>query len=178
MAASQVPSHSKVLKTEALERLGTDLGECIAALEALRGSLVILSHISGDSFWQFKHPTIGDAYAVLLIQSPEHLGIFIQGSAPERLVDQVTCGDVGIEKAEVVPRALFPQMLLKLRDQTGASHTGPSLSTFGARRDLQGFLAQRCNKEFLSLYIQSQIHPLWTKWHNQVCILTRFLKCD
>jgi len=28
------------------------------------------------------------------------------------------------------------------------------LSTFGAKRDLQGFLARRCSREFLSLYLQ------------------------
>ena len=79
-------------------------------LEALRGSLVLLSRANVESFWQFKHPDIGDAYASILVQSLEHLGIFIQGSAPERLIDQVTCGDVGIEKAVVVPKSLFPQL--------------------------------------------------------------------
>ena len=44
---------------EALERLGSDIGRCIAALEALKGSLVV--HTSGESIWRFKHPTIGDA---------------------------------------------------------------------------------------------------------------------
>jgi hypothetical protein len=60
----------------------------------------------GESFWRFKHPTIGDAYAELLVQSPE-LGIYIRGSTPERIVDQVTCGDVGIEKAVVLPKPCF-----------------------------------------------------------------------
>jgi hypothetical protein len=67
----------------------------------------------GESFWRFKHPTIGDAYAELLVQSPELLGIDIRGSAPERIVDQVTCGDVGIEKAVVLPKPLFPLILGK-----------------------------------------------------------------
>lgn len=126
-----------------------------AALEALKGSLVLLSHASSDSVWQFKHPTIGDAYAAILVQSPEHIGIFIQGSAPERLVDQVTCGDVGIEKAVVVPRALFSQMLEKLGEiSKSKSYKSPWLSTFGAKRDLQGFLARRCSKEFLEVYLE------------------------
>lgn len=142
-------------ETQALERLDSNLGGCVAALEALNGSLVLLSHISGESVWQFKHPTIGDAYAAILVQSPEHLGIFIQGSAPERLVDQVTCGDAGIEKAVVVPKSLFPQMLAKLKDfSQSKSYKSAWLSTFGAKWDLQGFLARRCSKEFLSLYLQ------------------------
>lgn len=145
-------------ESEALRRLGSDLGGCIAALQALSGSLVLYTQASGDSIWRFKHPTIGDAYAAMLVQSPEHLGIYLQGSAPERLVDQVTCGDVGIEKAVVVPRALFPMMLTKLEEITKSrSHKSAWLSTFNARWDLQGFLARRCSKDFLSLYLER--HP-------------------
>jgi energy-coupling factor transporter ATP-binding protein EcfA2 len=140
---------------EALERLGSDLGGCVAALEALKGSLVVHTHAGDESAWHFKHPTISDAYAAILVQSPEHLGIFIQGSAPERLVDQVTCGDVGIEKAVVVPNSLFPQMLAKLEQfSQSKSYKSAWLSAFGAKRDLQGFLARRCAKQFLSLYLQ------------------------
>ena len=143
-------------ETHALERLGSDLGGCVAALEALNGSLVLLTCAGGESIWQFKHPTIGDAYATILVQSPEHLGIYIQGTAPDRLVDQVTCGDVGIERAVVVPKSLFPQVLAKLKNfSQSLSYKSPSLSMFGAKRDLQGFLARRCSKEFLSLYLQS-----------------------
>jgi len=65
---------------QALERLGSDLGGCVTALEALNGSLVHHTHASGDSIWRFKHPTIGDAYAAILVQSPELLGIYVQGS--------------------------------------------------------------------------------------------------
>jgi hypothetical protein len=143
---------------QALERLGSGLGRCISALEALNGSLVLLSNATGESVWQFKHPTIGDAYAAVLIQSPEHLGIFIQGSAPDRLIDQVTCGDVGIEKAVVVPKSLFPQLIEKLDELTQSkAYKAAWLSTFGAKRDLQGFLARRCSKEFLTLYLED--HP-------------------
>ena len=149
------PIQLRPSETQALERLGSNLGGCVAALEALKGSLALLSHSSGEYVWQFKHPTIGDAYAEILVQSPEHLGIYMEGSAPERLVEQVTCGDVGIEKAVVVPKSLFPQMLAKLAELSRSkSYKSPWLSTFGAKRDLQGFLARRCSKEFLSLYLQ------------------------
>lgn len=148
------PIQLRPSEKQALDRLGSNLGGCVTALEALKESLVLLCHASGEHVWQFKHPTIGDAYAALLVQSPEHLGIFIEGSAPERLVDQVTCGDAGIEKAVVVPKSLFPQMLSKLKEMSQSkSYKSPWLSMFGAKRDLQGFLARRCSKEFLSLYL-------------------------
>ena len=145
-------------ETEALQRLGSDLGGCVAALEALNGSLVLLSRASGDFVWQFKHPTIGDAYATILVQNSEHLGIYIRGTAPERLVHQATCGDVGVERAVIVPKSLFSQMLAKLQEITQSkAYKSPLLSKFGARRDLQGFLGRRCSKEFLSLYLAR--HP-------------------
>lgn len=149
------PIQPRRSETQALERLGSDLGGCVAGLEALRGSLVLLSQVSGEQVWQFKHPTIGDAYAAILAQSPEHLGIYMEGSAPERLIDQVTCGNVGIEKAVVVPKSFYPQMLAKLEEMPQSnSYKAPWLSTFMGKRKLQGFLSRRCSKEFLSLYLQ------------------------
>jgi energy-coupling factor transporter ATP-binding protein EcfA2 len=103
-------------ETEALDRLGSDLGGCVTALEALNVSLVLHSYAGSDAFWRFKHPTIGDAYADSLVRNPELLGIYLRGSAVERLVDQVTCGDIGIEKAVVVPKSLFPLMLTRLAE--------------------------------------------------------------
>jgi energy-coupling factor transporter ATP-binding protein EcfA2 len=140
---------------EALERLGSDLGGCISALEALKGSFVLLSHASGEYAWQFRHPTIGDAYAAALLQSPEHLGIYIEGSAPERLLNQVTCGDAGIEKAVVLPPSLFPSMLEKLSELSRSKRFKTDwLSHYDAKRALQGFLSSRCSNEFLVLYLQ------------------------
>jgi hypothetical protein len=141
-------------EAEALQRLGSDLGGCIAALEALSGSLVLHSYSSGDSLWRFKHPTIGDAYAAILVRSPELLGVYIQGTDPDRLVEQVTCGDVGVEKAVIVPRSLFPLMLAQLGEFSASkAYKSATLSSWGARYALQGFLARRCSKEFLKLYV-------------------------
>lgn len=91
----------------------------------------------------------------LLVQNPELLGIYVQGSTAEKLINQVTCGDVGIEKAVVIPKGLFPIMLRRLRDfSTTPKYKSEWMSAWGARRDLQGFLSRRCSKEFLSLYIE------------------------
>jgi hypothetical protein len=142
-------------ESQALERLGSNIGECVSALEALKGSLVLMSHGNGEAIWQFKHPTIGDAYAAILVQSSEHLGIFIQGSAAERLIDQVTCGDVGIERAVVVPNRLFGLMLAKLSELSSThKYKAAWLSDWGVRQNLQGFLARRCSKDFLELYLE------------------------
>lgn len=139
---------------QALDRLGSNLGGCITALEALSGSLVLHSHAGGDSIWRFKHPTIGDAYAALLAHSPELLGIFVQGSATDKLIGSVSCGDVGIEKAVIIPKSLFPLLLVKLRDfSTSKQYKAAWLSTWSAKSALHRFLTRRCSKEFLSLYL-------------------------
>ncbi len=139
---------------QALERLGSDLGGCVTALEALNGSLVQHTHAGGDSIWRFKHPTIGDAYAAVLVLSPELLGIYIQGSAPEKLIKQVTCGDVGIQNAVIIPKALFPLMIQRLSEiSTAAANKETWLAKWTANRELQEFFARRCSKEFLTLYL-------------------------
>ena len=140
---------------EALERLGSNLGGCVTALEAVNGSLALHSHIGADSAWRFKHPTIGDAYAAILARSPELLGIFLRGTAPDRLIEQVTCGDVGIEKAVIIPKGLFKEVLLKLREfsQTEDDNSG-RMPFWVANSSLQRFLARRCSREFLALYLE------------------------
>ena len=94
-------------ESRALERLGSSLGGCTTALEALKGSLVQQAYIEGASIWRFKHPTIGDAFAAQLVRNPELLEIYIQGSPTEDLIGQVTCGDVGLEKAVIIPKSTF-----------------------------------------------------------------------
>ena len=73
----------------------------------------------------------------------------------------MTCGDVGIEKAVIVPKPLFPQIFAKLKNfSRSRSYKSPWLSTFGAKWNLQGFLARRCSKEFLSLYLENNLDLL------------------
>lgn len=146
---------------QALERLGSDLGGCITALEVLNGSLVQHTHASGDSIWRFKHPTIGDAYAAILVLSPDLLGIYVQGSTTEKLIEQVTCGDVGIKNAVIIPKALFPLMLRRLSEvSTTNAYKDAWLAKWAARSGLQGFLTRRCSKAFLTLYLETNLDLL------------------
>ena len=111
---------------------------------------------AGDEHvWRFKHPTIGDAYAASLTFSPDMLGIFLSGSSTENLISQVTCGNVGVEKAVIVPKSLFPAMRSRLIEFTSSeSYKVQWRSEWGARRALYRFLANRCSKEFLALYLE------------------------
>jgi hypothetical protein len=143
---------------EAVERLGSSLGGCITALESLSGSLVQFTHAEGVAVWRFKHPTVGDAYASLLLQSPELLGIYVRGSPIDKLMGQVTCGDVGLERAVALPRALFPLVLNRLNDcSRPAQYKSAVLANWYSRRRFDDFLSSRCSKEFLVNYIEQ--HP-------------------
>lgn len=139
---------------EALRRLDSNLGACTAALEALRGSLAVHVTSNGEPFWTFKHPTIGDAYSVILRGNPELLGIYVRGSNIEKLMRQITCGDVGIEGAVVLPRTLFDLVIERLvAYKTSSSYKTEWMSGWAARRELLTFLARRCSKQFLEAYL-------------------------
>ena len=150
---------------DALLRLGSSLGKCITALESLNGSLVVHQQVDGESVWRFKHPTIGDAFASALARSPDLLGIFLLGSATENLIEQVTCGDVGIERAVMVPKPLYPQMIARLAEFTASEkYKSQHLASWGAKWSLHSFLTRRCSKEFLALYLQTNPELV-----NKVC---------
>lgn len=141
---------------DALHRLGSSLGKCITALESLNGSLVLHQQADGESVWRFKHPTIGDAFASVLARSPDLLGIFLLGSATENLIEQVTCGSVGIEQAVMVPKPLYPQMIARLTEFTASEkYKSQHLAIWGAKWSLHSFLTRRCSKAFLTLYLQT-----------------------
>lgn len=137
-----------------VSKLGSDVGNCIIALEAMKDSLVQYTFIDDDSIWRFKHPTIGDAYSSIVAKSPEQLEIYITGTAVEKVLDQVTCGNVGLEKAIILPKPMFPLILKRLINfkKSEAYKTG-YLSVWGAKRKLYTFLSRRCSTDFLILYI-------------------------
>src|SRR3546814_924894 len=135
--------------------MNSDLGRITLALQALVGSLVVHVTIDQVAMWTYKHPTIGDALSEVTRHNPELLGVFLAGSDVERLSQQVTCGNVGIERAVVLPAKLFPQMIDRLSSyQSSPDFKTTWLSQWGARRTLYSFLAARCSKPFLELYLK------------------------
>lgn len=140
---------------KAVERLGSSLGGCITALESLNGSLVQLTDAEGAAIWRFKHPTVGDAYAGLLLQSHELLGIYVSGSPIDKLMGQVTCGNIGLERAVALPKGLFPLVLKRLNEVSPMTqYKSPVLASWYSRRLIDDFLASRCSKDFLVRYIE------------------------
>ncbi len=154
MRNGQLTGLSKLTGTEsdALMRLQSDWGRCLRALQALEGSLVIRVDENHHDIWKFKHPTIGDAYAQLLGNNRELLDIFIQGSSAVKLMEQVTCGDMGIKNAVILPALLFKPVAEKITFAQVYAESG--FSRYEALAKIYQFLIERCASEFLVLYIQ------------------------
>jgi hypothetical protein len=148
--ALESPVNLDPSEMEVLNRLGSALGKALDALEAMRGNLA--KHVvTGDvSMWRFKHPTVGDAFAEMLLRNPELLGIYVQGAPIRQLLSQVTCGDLGFENAVRVPRPLFPHMLRRLE---GVPSLPRDRAGWSGQAILDSFLARRCGKEFLEVYM-------------------------
>lgn len=141
----------------ALARLGTDLGETIVALNAMQDSLTVNVREDGRALWRFKHPTVGDAYASILLKNSELLDIYIEGAPPEELITTITCGNVGLEGAVVLPNGLYPLVAEKLASFVDNSASQPWQEIWKVKRNVDRFLAGRCDRAFLGLY--QEHHP-------------------
>jgi energy-coupling factor transporter ATP-binding protein EcfA2 len=155
--ALESPVTLRASEDSALVRLGPDLGETIAALGAMQDSLTVNVREDGRALWKFKHPTVGDAYASILLKNPELLDIYIEGAPPEKLIGTITCGNIGLEGAVVVPKSLYEAVAEKLSSFVGGSSAQPWTQGWERERKADRFLAGRCDREFLGLYLER--HP-------------------
>jgi uncharacterized protein (UPF0305 family) len=106
------------------------------------------------------------------------LEIFLSGSSTENLLSQVTCGDVDMEKAVIIPKSLFPMVIDRLHEFPASeksklewltewddkisidsfkafANTIECMAELKTRGMLYRFLACRCSNGFLSLYLES-----------------------
>lgn len=124
--------------------LGVSTSQIRGALEALQGSLMLLVQGPEGLHWTFKHPTIGDAYAALVADSPELTEIYLRGAKREKLLREVVCSGVTIEGASVhVPHKLYPLLIERVTEKPLDFYT-------------RYFLAERCDRYFLEAFIDRQ----------------------
>lgn len=148
------PVDPSAAEIDAIERLGSTLGKCLDALQSLRDSFVVLTREQGELAWRYKHPTIGDAYAGLLKLNPELLSVYVHGTDAESLIEQITCGEVEIQGAIVVPRSMYQLVIERLTSTSESrSYKSKHLSSWFMRRRLTQFLATRCSSDFLQRYL-------------------------
>jgi hypothetical protein len=135
-------------EVKTIERLGGNQAGCIRALESLRGSFVQVADTAEGRYWRFKHPTIGDAFALILAQSPDHLQIFVDGTPIERLMELVTCGDAGIQNATILPSSMFAVIATRCYQYVTCGAEVVRMR----RGRLYSFLLRRTDAVFLAMY--------------------------
>ncbi|MCC5903094.1 MAG: hypothetical protein JJT87_14370 [Halomonas sp.] len=142
-------SLSSPLKTtpeedQAIARIGGSLGEAIKGLESLKGSLLVNSIKDGCYSWNFKHPTIRDAFAAIVASNPDLMDIYLAGAPLDKLFSEVTCGDVGLKGVSVIiPATQYHIVIGKIKEfDTGKWYNKSSLYRFLCYRCEKGFLIQ------------------------------------
>ena len=138
-----LPQNSRIQDT--VETMRSTMGEVKAAFGSLNESLIRQVKEEGRVYWRFRHPTVRDAFASLVASDPELIDIYLAGVTTDRLMKEVTCGEVGVAGAKIViAEERFSAILerLKVKGREPGSFFDP-VSTF---------LARRCSGEFLGRY--------------------------
>ncbi|MCX6880538.1 MAG: hypothetical protein NTW21_43040 [Verrucomicrobia bacterium] len=147
MRGGNLPSPVKMTKDEenAVSLMGGSTSEVRTALNSLDGSLVIQSMQGGTYSWRFKHPTVRDAFGTVIAEDRELMDIYLAGTPLDRLLNEVTCGDIGVPGVKViVPSDRYELLITRLETID---------DTVMMAWQLQRFLAFRCDREFLGHYI-------------------------
>lgn len=133
--------------TNIITSMQSNLGDVKAALSALDDSLIRISKTQDEHYWKFRHPTIRDAFATDVSGNPELIEIYLSGVTKERLIEEISCGDMGIEGIKlVVPHSMFNRVLDIIT---------PGGNRVPISRPILSFLASRCSPEFLGLFFNS-----------------------
>jgi hypothetical protein len=151
--ALESPVKLRDSESSALVRLGSDLGETLGALESLQGSFAVHVRDENQTMWRFKHPTVGNAFGSIVLRNPELMDIYIEGAPVEKLLSSITCGDVGLKGAVVVPQGLYDSVARKLSSLLIPGPGQPKLDFWENRRTVHSFLGERCDRAFLILYL-------------------------
>ncbi|MFI6429673.1 restriction endonuclease [Rhodococcus oryzae] len=157
----------------ALDRLGSDIGSCRIALEAMDGTFVRHSWFGNGSQWVFWHPTIREAFAQLISESPELLGVFVEGLTPSRVVQRLNCGgesrSYGRGRMVEIPSGLYRAVIEKLQGYRPGGNSS-------ARWDSEliryvDFLYNYTSDEFLSMLVVADgeiveriIYAMWSPY--------------
>jgi hypothetical protein len=145
-----VPEDNTVLRT--ISTMRSSIGEVKAALSALDDSLLRRTREDDHEYWQFRHPTIRDAFASLIGSNPELIDIYLAGVSTNRLMSEVTCGNMGLTGVKIIiPPERYSEVLERLQT------LGRTKTWFSD--PVGSFLAVRCSGDFLQRYF-TEIEPI------------------
>ena len=138
-----IPEEERVLRT--ISTMGSTIGNVKAAMNSLNESLVRRTSEDGLEYWRFQHPTVQDAFASLVGGDPELIDIYLAGVPTERLLVEVSCGEMNIEGVKIkVSTDRFPAILRKLKNV--------NRKPWHVFDPFEIFLSRRCSGEFLKQY--------------------------
>ena len=159
-----IPEDEETLRT--IKAMQSNIGAVKASLNDLKNSLILCIRQDSRQYWSFRHPTIRDAFAALVGANPEFIDIYLAGTPGDKLIDEVTCGDLSIKGVKIiVPPEKYPIVIKKLAE-------------IGSRNPLRfsdpvdDFLAHRCGGEFLEKYF-TECEPM-ASLPNQITMLHIF----
>jgi hypothetical protein len=125
----------------------SNIGDVKAALIALQDSLLRLGKVENDLYWQFHHPTIRDAFASFIGNNPEQIEIYIAGVTKERLISEVSCGNMNLEGVKVIIPPKFFDRVFEILNSNPDDEFG------NLDNSVMSFLANKCSIEFLTKYL-------------------------
>lgn len=106
------PVTSSILST-AVSAFGSTEAATRRELQTLSGSLLLLAQDEHGPYWTYKHPTVSDAFARYLAQSPELVELYLRGAKPETILYAVVCAGVTIQGAPMVVPATLNELLFE-----------------------------------------------------------------
>ena len=131
----------------AIDLLSSDLPQIRSSFRTLEHSLVIKEFSDGKIFWRFKHPTIRDAFSIMVGEDQELLDIYLGGVRPEKMFSEVSCGIDNIKGITlVVPENRFEKVFTILASYRQSTHFND--------RSLDYFLGSRCSRSFLGAFVE------------------------
>jgi len=137
-------------ENEILGLLGSSGAEARRSLKELEGSLLLLTQADGYSYWQFKHPTVRDAFSQLVAGNSELLDIYLSGTPLDVMFNEITCGRITLKGSKVnVPRSRFKKLLSRI---SSFEEMDSKMS-----REYVSFLSYRCDKSFLEEVIAQDL---------------------
>ena len=138
-----IPEDKNTLHT--IETMQSTFGKVKASLNVLNNALIRRTRKDGREYWCFQHPTIRDAFASLVGANPEFIDIYLAGTRAEKLMNEVTCGEMSLEGVNIiVPPEKYSMVLKKLMETRRNPNRFPD--------PVSNFLAHRCRGDFLEKY--------------------------
>ncbi len=123
-----------------LDRVGGSPPRATGALGNLRGSLVECRLLEGNYRWQLKHPTMHDAVARYLSQSPDALDIWVSNAKIDAVLREAWCDGQQHARGVLVPKSCQDHLLPRI----AAVQQGQR----------SRFLALRCDDAFLARWLE------------------------